>query len=87
MCRILHEQVLAVLGPQDVFASHNVQSICGALQIPHVEARWDFRLRPRNESLSINVYPDYRALSKAYADIVNLWKWNSFTILYETNEG
>ncbi|OWA54135.1 Glutamate receptor ionotropic, kainate 2 [Hypsibius exemplaris] len=87
VCRILHEQVLAVLGPQDVFAAHNIQSICGALQIPHIEARWDFRLRPPNESLSINVYPDYRALSKAYHDIVKLWQWNSFTVLYETNEG
>ena len=75
VCRILHEQVLAVLGPQDAFAGYNVRSICQALAIPHVEARWDFRIRPRNQSMSINVYPDYRALSKAFDDIVRLWQW------------
>lgn len=87
VCRILHEQVIAVLGPQNPFSSDNVQSICASLAIPHIEARWDYRAWPPNVSLSINVYPDYRALSKAFSDIVKLWRWNSLTILYETNEG
>ena len=87
VCRILHEQVVGVLGPQDSFSSDNVQSICASLAIPHIEARWDYRIWPPNESFSVNVYPDYRALSRAFSDIVRSWQWPSFTILYETNEG
>ncbi|XP_055333034.1 glutamate receptor ionotropic, kainate 2-like [Paramacrobiotus metropolitanus] len=87
VCRILHEQVLAVMGPQNPFSSDNVQSIAESLSIPHIEARWDYRIWSPNESFSTNVYPDYRVLSRAFSDIVKLWQWPSFTILYETNEG
>lgn len=54
-------------------------------KIPHLETRWDYRLR--RESCLVNLYPHPSTLSKAYVDLVNAWKWKSFTIIYETNEG
>ncbi|KAL9695952.1 hypothetical protein quinque_015237 [Culex quinquefasciatus] len=55
------------------------------LQIPHLETRWDYRLR--RESCLVNLYPHPSTLSKAYVDLVAAWGWKSFTIIYETNEG
>lgn len=54
-------------------------------QIPHLETRWDYRLR--RESCLVNLYPHPSTLSKAYVDLVGAWRWKSFTIIYETNEG
>ena len=54
-------------------------------QIPHLETRWDYRLR--RESCLVNLYPHPSTLSKAYVDLVSTWRWKSFTIIYETNEG
>lgn len=58
---------------------------CLLSQIPHLETRWDYRLR--RESCLVNLYPHPSTLSKAYVDLVNAWRWKSFTIIYETNEG
>ena len=33
----------------------HVQSICDAMEIPHIETRWDFRLK--RVDYSINLYP------------------------------
>ncbi|XP_065092491.1 glutamate receptor ionotropic, kainate 2 isoform X2 [Ochlerotatus camptorhynchus] len=55
------------------------------MEIPHLETRWDYRLR--RESCLVNLYPHPSTLSKAYVDLVAAWGWKSFTIIYETNEG
>lgn len=55
------------------------------MEIPHLETRWDYRLR--RENCLVNLYPHPSTLSKAYVDIVKAWGWKSFTIIYETNEG
>lgn len=55
------------------------------MEIPHLETRWDYRLR--RENCLVNLYPHPSTLSKAYVDIVKAWAWKSFTIIYETNEG
>ena len=75
----------AVFGPMSSLSAAHVQSICDALEIPHVEMRWDFREIP--DFYSINLYPHYRTLSKAYLDAIKYWAWTSFTILYQSNEG
>ncbi|KAB0791738.1 hypothetical protein PPYR_03538 [Photinus pyralis] len=55
------------------------------MEIPHLETRWDYRLR--RESCLVNLYPHPKTLSKAYVDLVRAWGWKSFTIIYESNEG
>lgn len=65
--------------------SMHVQSICDALEIPHLETRWDFQ-KERND-LSINLFPRPQILSRAFVALINAWDWPSFAILYEENEG
>nr|XP_027202439.1 glutamate receptor ionotropic, kainate 2-like isoform X2 [Dermatophagoides pteronyssinus] len=40
-----------------------------------------------NNQLSVNIYPKHDYLSLAFIDIVKSWKWKSFVIVYEANEG
>ncbi|XP_065349388.1 glutamate receptor ionotropic, kainate 2 isoform X1 [Cloeon dipterum] len=85
VCHLLKTGVAAIFGPQSPQTASHVQSICDTMEIPHLETRWDFRLR--RESCLVNLYPHPRAISKAYVDLVKAWGWKSFTIIYETNEG
>ncbi|KAF4521436.1 hypothetical protein B566_EDAN010593 [Ephemera danica] len=85
VCHLLRSGVAAIFGPQSPQTASHVQSICDTMEIPHLETRWDFRLR--RESCLVNLYPHPRALSKAYVDLVRAWGWKSFTIIYENNEG
>ncbi|RXG61714.1 Glutamate receptor ionotropic, kainate 2 [Armadillidium vulgare] len=55
------------------------------MEVPHVETRWDYRLR--RDDYSVNLYPHPSSLSKAYLDMVRLFHWKSVCILYEDNEG
>ncbi|GLG96199.1 Ionotropic receptor 25a, partial [Gryllus bimaculatus] len=77
--------VAAIFGPQSAQTASHVQSICDNMEIPHLETRWDYRLR--RESCLVNLYPHPTTLSKAYVDLVRAWGWRSFTIVYESNEG
>lgn len=67
------------------FTLFNYKIIVYCLKIPHLETRWDYRIR--RESCLVNLYPHPSTLSKAYVDLVRAWGWKSFTIIYETNEG
>ncbi|PNF30867.1 Glutamate receptor ionotropic, kainate 2 [Cryptotermes secundus] len=85
VCHLLRSGVAAIFGPQSGQTASHVQSICDTMEIPHLETRWDYRLR--RESCLVNLYPHPTALSKAYVDLVRAWGWRSFTIIYESNEG
>lgn len=85
MCRQVRDGIAAVFGPMSAISAAHVQSICDALEIPHIETRWDFREIP--DFYAINLYPHYKTLAKAYMDIISHWQWSSFTILYQSNEG
>ncbi|KAK0092566.1 hypothetical protein PV326_001143, partial [Microctonus aethiopoides] len=84
-CHLLSTGVAAIFGPQSAQTASHVQSICDTMEIPHLETRWDYRLR--RESCLVNLYPHPTTLSKAYVDLVKAWGWKSFTIIYENNEG
>ncbi|XP_068239083.1 glutamate receptor ionotropic, kainate 2-like isoform X2 [Palaemon carinicauda] len=85
LCQNVGAGIVAVFGPQSSKTSAHVQSICDALEIPHIETRWDFRTR--RDDYSINLYPHPSALSKAYLDIVRLFNWKTFCVLYDDNMG
>jgi ionotropic kainate glutamate receptor 2 len=85
VCHLLKTGVAAIFGPQSSHTASHVQSICDTMEIPHLETRWDYRLR--RESCLVNLYPHPSTLSKAYVDLVRAWGWRQFTIIYETNEG
>uniref|UniRef100_A0AAR5QFC0 Glutamate receptor 1 n=1 Tax=Dendroctonus ponderosae TaxID=77166 RepID=A0AAR5QFC0_DENPD len=85
VCHLLRTGVAAIFGPQSPHTASHVQSICDTMEIPHLETRWDYRLR--RESCLVNLYPHPTTLSRAYVDLVKAWGWKSFTIIYENNEG
>ncbi|CAL4122174.1 unnamed protein product, partial [Meganyctiphanes norvegica] len=85
VCWMARSGVAAIFGPQSGQTSAHVQSICDALDLPHIETRWDFRLR--RDDYSINLYPHPSSMSMAYLDLVRMFQWKSFCILYEDNEG
>ena len=61
VCDILSRGVAAIFGPQSRRTSAHVQSICDALETPHVETRWDFRV-VKND-YSVNLFPNPKSLS------------------------
>ncbi|GBN11262.1 hypothetical protein AVEN_268833-1 [Araneus ventricosus] len=75
----------AIFGPQSTESSSVVQSTCGALEVPHIQTRWEYRLKPRRQN--INLYPPPNALGSAYLAYVKEKNWKIFAILYETNDG
>jgi hypothetical protein len=54
--------VAGLFGPESGTTSSHVQSICDAMEIPHIETRWDY-LNKRDD-YSINLYPSPKQISK-----------------------
>ena len=52
----------ALFGPESGTTSTHIQSICDAMEIPHIETRWDYMLR--RDDYSINLYPNPKVISK-----------------------
>lgn len=62
VCHLLRMGVAAIFGPQSAHTASHVQSICDTMEVPHLETRWDYRLR--RESCLVNLYPHPSTLSK-----------------------
>jgi hypothetical protein len=58
----LKSGVVAIFGPESGTTSSHVQSICDAMEIPHIETRWDYLTN--KDDYSINLYPSPRQISK-----------------------
>ncbi|RZF41431.1 hypothetical protein LSTR_LSTR000145 [Laodelphax striatellus] len=85
VCELLSKGVAGIFGPQSQLSSLHVQSICDAMEIPHIELRFD--ALQRRGSCLVNLYPHPSELSKVYADLVRMSHWKSFTVIYEDNDG
>ena len=84
VCGLLSRGVVAIFGPLARSTAMHVQSICDALEIPHIETRWDFQLE--RDDLSINLYPRPSILTRAFNELIKAWGWKTFAIVYEENE-
>ena len=62
VCHLLRSGVAALFGPESGTTSTHIQSICDAMEIPHIETRWDFV--QRKEDYSINLYPNPKTISR-----------------------
>ena len=76
-----HYQNSAIFGPQDTLLGNHIQSLCDALEIPHLEARLD--LEPQVKEVSINLYPNARLIGQAIRDLVTYLNWTSVAVIYE----
>ncbi|CAG2118559.1 unnamed protein product, partial [Medioppia subpectinata] len=85
VCGLLRNGVVAIFGPQSAIPSMHVQSICETFEIPHIETRLDYE--SHRTDLSINLYPHPNLLSRVYMDLIKLWDWQSFAIIYDSNDG
>ncbi|GFW48801.1 transposable element Tcb1 transposase [Trichonephila clavipes] len=84
VCDLLGEGMAGIFGPQSTESSSVVQSTCGALDVPYIQTRWEYRLKPKRHNL--NLYPPPNALGEAYLAYVKEKNWKMFAILYESND-
>lgn len=74
-----------IFGPSDPVLGSHIQSICEALDIPHVEARIDLDTQPKE--FSINLYPSQEQMNIAYKDLMLFLNWTKVAIIYEEDYG
>ncbi|XP_018397757.1 PREDICTED: glutamate receptor ionotropic, kainate 2 [Cyphomyrmex costatus] len=84
-CKQLSRSVQGIFGPSDPLLGAHIQSICEALDVPHLEARIDFE--PTFKEFSINLYPAQDHLNKAFKDLISFLNWTRVAIIYEEDYG
>ncbi|XP_050735254.1 glutamate receptor ionotropic, kainate 2-like isoform X1 [Eriocheir sinensis] len=84
-CEQIYFGVQAVFGPSDPLLGSHIQSICDALDIPHLEARLD--LEPEFKEFSINLHPSHEVLNRAFQDVMTFLNWTEVAIIYEEDLG
>uniref|UniRef100_A0A8D0AB83 Glutamate receptor n=1 Tax=Sander lucioperca TaxID=283035 RepID=A0A8D0AB83_SANLU len=80
-CDQLSLGVVAIFGPSHSSSSNAVQSICNALEVPHIQVRWKHHPMDNRDSFYANLYPDYSSLSYAILDLVQFLKWKTTIVL------
>ncbi|XP_051921872.1 glutamate receptor ionotropic, kainate 3 isoform X2 [Hippocampus zosterae] len=86
-CDQLSLGVVAIFGPSHSSSSNAVQSICNALEVPHVQVRWKHHPADNRDTFYANLYPDYSSLSYAILDLVQFLKWKTATVVYDDSTG
>lgn len=83
-CYQVSSGVIAIFGPQDDKLGAHVQSLCDALDIPHIE------YRPHNvpaianiKEFSINLHPGAYAISQSLRLLVKFLNWTQVAVIYE----
>ncbi|XP_031780327.1 glutamate receptor ionotropic, kainate 2 isoform X2 [Nasonia vitripennis] len=84
-CKQLSRSVQGIFGPADPLLGAHIQSICEALDVPHLEARVDFE--PSFKEFSINLYPSQDHLNRAFRDLMSFLNWTKVAIIYEEDYG
>jgi hypothetical protein len=85
VCRQMEFGVQAIFGPSDPILGAHIQSICEALDVPHLEARIDFE--PLSKEFSINLHPSQEHMNKAFKDLMTFLNWTKVAIIYEEDYG
>ncbi|NWV23919.1 GRIK1 protein, partial [Origma solitaria] len=86
-CDQLALGVAALFGPAHSSSVSAVQSICNALEVPHIQTRWKHPTVDNRDTFYINLYPDYAAISRAVLDLVLYYNWKIVTVVYEDSTG
>lgn len=87
VCDQLSLGVAAVFGPAHSSSVSAVQSICNALEVPHVQTHWKHPTVDNKDTFFINLYPEQSSISRAILDVVTHYKWKSVTVVYEDSAG
>ncbi|XP_058267527.1 glutamate receptor ionotropic, kainate 1 isoform X4 [Hemibagrus wyckioides] len=86
-CDQLALGVAAVFGPAHSSSVSAVQSICNALEVPHIQTHWKHPSVDNKDSFFINLYPEHSSISRAILDVVTYYKWKTITVVYEDSIG
>ncbi|XP_040194788.1 glutamate receptor ionotropic, kainate 1 isoform X3 [Rana temporaria] len=86
-CDQLALGVAALFGPSHSSSVSAVQSICNALEVPHIQTRWKHPSVDNKDTYFINLHPDYAAISRAVLDLVLHYSWKTVTVVYEDSTG
>ncbi|KAL7047475.1 hypothetical protein ACKWTF_002928 [Chironomus riparius] len=82
VCKSIENGVTAIFGPpSDSLLGPHIQSICEALDIPHIETRFD--IDHGAKEFSINLFPQQKKLNDAILDTVKYLNWTRYAIIYE----
>ena len=84
-CFQVNSGVNAIFGPQDPILGNHIQSLCDALDIPHIESRVD--LEPEVKEISINLYPHLSIIGDALRDLIQYLNWTKVAVIYEDDKG
>ncbi|KAF7701179.1 glutamate receptor ionotropic, kainate 1 isoform X3 [Silurus meridionalis] len=87
VCDQLALGVAAVFGPAHSSSVSAVQSICNALEVPHIQTHWKHPSVDNKDSFFINLYPEHSSISRAILDVVAYYKWKTITVVYEDSTG
>lgn len=85
ICQQVSYGIQALFGPSDLILGSHVQSLCDALDIPHLEARIDIDNNYKESSL--NLHPSQDLMNQAYKDMMLFLNWTRAAILYEDEYG
>ncbi len=85
VCRQMEFGVHSIFGPSDSMLGSHIQSICKALDVPHIETRFDFDQQQRD--FSINLHPSQEHINNAYRDLIIFLNWTKVAIIYEEDYG
>ncbi|XP_040278027.1 glutamate receptor ionotropic, kainate 1 [Bufo bufo] len=86
-CDQLALGVAALFGPSHSSSVSAVQSICNALEVPHIQTKWKHPSVDNKDTFFINLHPDYAAISRAVLDLVLHYSWKTVTVVYEDSTG
>ena len=70
ICHQVSHGIQALFGPNDFILGSHVQSLCDALDIPHLEARPDIDNSYKESSL--NLHPSQDLMNQAYKVKINM---------------
>lgn len=87
---MLSEGVAAIFGPGTSDTAGIVASIADAAEVPHITAYWEREPMGGQRSpnqMTLNIFPDTEVLARAYAELLIDYTWNSYTIIYEDDDG
>ncbi|KAM9456462.1 glutamate receptor ionotropic, kainate 1 isoform 4-T4 [Clarias gariepinus] len=87
VCDQLALGVAAVFGPAHSSTVSAVQSICNALEVPHIQTHWKHPSVGSKDTYFINLYPEHSSISRAILDVVTYYKWKTITVVYEDSIG
>ncbi|XP_075930748.1 glutamate receptor ionotropic, kainate 2 isoform X2 [Petromyzon marinus] len=86
-CDQLSLGVASIFGPPHVSSANSVQSICSALEVPHVQSAWKQHVARSRDAFYANLHPEYASLSRAILELVQHFHWRLVTVVYQDSTG